>query len=112
MPLSWNGIVGRGDDQAGVVAHLAGDVGDRRRRQHPGGGHVCAFRAHATRELTFDPLARFPRIAPGDEAELPAFGAHRAHQRRAQPRYGFVIERELARLSANAISTEESVGHK
>ena len=105
-------IVRGRDDQAGVVAHLAGDVGDGRRRQHPGGGDVCAFRAHAARELALDPLAGFPRIAPGDEAQLPAFGAHRAHQRRAEPRYGLVIERKLARLSANAISTEESVGHK
>ena len=77
---------------------------------------MCACRAHAPRELArgvraLDPLAGFPRIAPGDEAQLPAFGAHRAHQRRAEPRDGLVIERKLARLAANAIRTEE-LGHK
>jgi hypothetical protein len=73
---------------------------------------VGALRADSARQLTFDPVAGLAGITPGDETELAAFGAHRAHQRCAQPRDSLAIERELARLSANAISTEESEGHK
>ena len=50
-----------------------------------------------------------PLVVLCDEAELAAFGAHRAHERGAQPRDGLVIERKLARLAANAIGAEESV---
>ena len=79
---------------------------------HPGGGDVRAFRPDAARQLALDPVARFARVAPGDEPQRPAFGAHRPHQRRAEPGHGLVIERVLARLAADAVSTEESVGHK
>src|SRR5437899_349927 len=67
----------------------------------------------AAAQLTFDPFARFARVAADDEAQRPRSGrrvrSQRADERGPEPGHRFVIERIFARGAADAVGAEESM---
>ena len=68
---------------------------------------------HAAPKLAFDPVARFTRVAPDDEAQRAStrsFRTHGANQRRPQPRDRLMIEGIVPGLAADAISAEQLCG--
>ena len=62
-------IVRGADHDARVETHRARHVGCRRRRDHARAGDRGPLRMHAAPKLAFDPVARFTRVAPDDEAQ-------------------------------------------
>ena len=70
-------------------------------------------RAHAPRPATPD-LPRLSRI-PSDHQPQPTAGAvgtlHRPDERASEPSHSLVIERVFSRLSADAVSAKQSMGH-
>ena len=61
------GIVRGGDDDAGIRAQAARDVGDARRRQRPDEQHVHAHRKDAGDEGVFQHVAGKPRVLADDD---------------------------------------------
>ena len=67
-----------------------------------------AGRAGAAGELALDPVAGFARVAADEEPQRPRRPAlHRADQRRAEARDRLVVERIVARATADAVSAEQ-----
>jgi hypothetical protein len=68
---------------------------------------MSAFGPDAASQLALDPFARLARVASDDEAQLPVAFSHGAHESRTEPGNRLVIERMLARLAANAVSSKK-----
>ncbi len=101
----FEGIVRRGDHHACVERAGARQVCDRRRRHDACGRHRGAFAGCPVRELRFNPLARFPRVA--SDQKMRRVMVEGAHERRAKTTNSRRIERVGAGRTANAIGAEK-----
>jgi hypothetical protein len=69
---------------------------------------------HTTRELALDPFARFARVASDKKPQRPSGAcraSHRAHEGAPKARDRLVVERVFSRLSADAVSAKQAMGH-
>ena len=110
------GIVRGGDDDAGVGAQAARDVGDAGRRQRADEEHVHAHRKDAGRDGVFEHVARKARILADDDF-VAAVSARLAFEifenvrgGAAEFQRGFSGDRFNIGRAANAVGAEDFLG--
>src|SRR5450756_836742 len=105
-------VVGRGDHHPSVELALAREVGDGRGGDHARAGYEASRRPGAVRELAANPLARFTRVTPDQQAVLHRRAGQRADEGGAKPADGADVEGRRPGAAAHAVCSEESFCHR